>query len=208
MTIVDDPLMGAVTEVRVPDGTHRQRHPRELLWNYEVDIIERWQTGTDYTLISERLAKWYSKGLDAGGLAGTTLAVDYTGVGSPMYNILCKDMRLAGAKVRMVPISITAGSKTNQREDNGGWNVPKKDLVSVVRVLLGGGDKKRLRMAPDLDNGRTLMAELDNFKYKINKDTGNESYEAWRDRDHDDIVLALAVALWTAERATKVLNLW
>jgi len=29
--------------------------------------------------------------------------------------------------------------------------------------------------------------------------TGHDSYEAWREGDHDDIVLSLAVACWSAE---------
>lgn len=31
--------------------------------------------------------------------------------------------------------------------------------------------------------------------------TGHDSYEAWRDGDHDDLVLSLAMACWFAENA-------
>ena len=44
-----------------------------------------------------------------------------------------------------------------------------------------------------------LTKELLTFKVKITT-AGNETFEAWRERDHDDLVLALAVALWYAER--------
>jgi hypothetical protein len=30
--------------------------------------------------------------------------------------------------------------------------------------------------------------------------TGHESPEAWRERDHDDLVLAVALAVWCGER--------
>jgi hypothetical protein len=35
---------------------------------------------------------------------------------------------------------------------------------------------------------------------KINIATGHDSYEAWREGDHDDLVLAVALACWTGER--------
>jgi len=35
---------------------------------------------------------------------------------------------------------------------------------------------------------------------KINLATGHDSYEAWREGDHDDLVLAVAMACWTGER--------
>jgi hypothetical protein len=41
---------------------------------------------------------------------------------------------------------------------------------------------------------------LGTFKVKININTGNESFEAWRERDHDDLVLAVALACWFGER--------
>jgi hypothetical protein len=40
--------------------------------------------------------------------------------------------------------------------------------------------------------------ELQKFRAKINLDTGEASFEHWRERDTDDVVLALACALWYA----------
>jgi hypothetical protein len=31
-------------------------------------------------------------------------------------------------------------------------------------------------------------------------DSGNEQFESWRERDHDDLVLAVALAVWAAEQ--------
>ena len=39
-----------------------------------------------------------------------------------------------------------------------------------------------------------------NLKVKINIATGHHSYEAWREGDHDDLVLAVAMACWCGER--------
>ena len=30
--------------------------------------------------------------------------------------------------------------------------------------------------------------------------SANETYEAWRERDHDDMVLAVALAIWLGEK--------
>ncbi len=44
----------------------------------------------------------------------------------------------------------------------------------------------------------TLIDELHAFRVTIS-DNGHDSYSAWRERDHDDLVLALCLAAWTAE---------
>jgi hypothetical protein len=44
-----------------------------------------------------------------------------------------------------------------------------------------------------------LMRELQDFRVKIS-DQGHDSYGAWREGAHDDLVLAVAVAAWYGER--------
>lgn len=41
-----------------------------------------------------------------------------------------------------------------------------------------------------------LSGELQNFKVKINPETAHDSYGAWREGQHDDLVLAVALGLW------------
>jgi hypothetical protein len=43
-----------------------------------------------------------------------------------------------------------------------------------------------------------LIREAQNFSVKITE-AGNEVFENWRDSEHDDLVLALALACWAAE---------
>jgi hypothetical protein len=45
-----------------------------------------------------------------------------------------------------------------------------------------------------------LVKELLNFRVKINISTAHDSYEAWREGDHDDLVLSVALACWAGER--------
>jgi hypothetical protein len=57
-----------------------------------------------------------------------------------------------------------------------------------------------LQVAEGLEHWPTLREELLNFRRKINLKTAHDSYEHWRDSDHDDLVLACALACWGARR--------
>jgi hypothetical protein len=41
-----------------------------------------------------------------------------------------------------------------------------------------------------------------NFRVTISQ-SGHDSYDAWRERIHDDLVLATALAVWWNERGVK-----
>jgi hypothetical protein len=118
----------------------------------------------------------------------TLLAVDQTGVGRPVVDMLRP--HLAG----MIPVTITGGHTIS--EDLDGFRVPKKDLVGTLQVLL---QSRRLRIASTLPEVETLVHELSHFKVKVNLSSGYESFESWRSRDHDDQVLATALAAWLGE---------
>ena len=70
-------------------------------------------------------------------------------------------------------------------------------MVSALEVSLQGG---HLRAAKGLDLWDVLKKEALNFRRKTNLRTAHDSYEHWRESDHDDLVLALCIALWAAER--------
>jgi hypothetical protein len=72
--------------------------------------------------------------------------------------------------------------------------VAKKNLVAAVQAPLCSG---RLRFATGLELTPVLACELENFRVKVTADR-NETFESWRERDHDDLVLALARALHVA----------
>jgi hypothetical protein len=56
-----------------------------------------------------------------------------------------------------------------------------------------------LRVAPALSEIETFVAELSNFRVKISA-SGHDTYDAWRESVHDDLVLSVALACWWAER--------
>ena len=104
---------------------------------------------------------------------------------------------------RLVSITITGGDTV--RQDADGWHVSKKQLVSVVQAAL---QTRRLKVAPTLAEAKTLQRELSTFKVKVSLASATESFEAWRERDHDDLVLAVALAVWHVERGGKRFTLF
>jgi hypothetical protein len=149
--------------------------------------LHRWELQTSYpTIVSDLRALLMRPELQAGCM----LVVDGTGVGRPVVDYL----RQQG--LRSVPVTITGGDAVT-RDEGGWWHVPKRDLVSVLAV---GFETGSLRIAEGLEYGPVLRKELTNFRAKISV-SGHDSYEAWRENDHDDVLLALALACWLARRA-------
>ena len=72
--------------------------------------------------------------------------------------------------------------------------IPKRDLVSSVQVAL---QNKILRIADNLKHADLLIRELLAFRANISE-TGHDTYSAWREKDHDDLVLACSLAIWFA----------
>ncbi len=127
------------------------------------------------------------------------LVIDATGAGRPVAQMI-RQAKLPTAK--FVGVTITGGNKSIQ-EDDGYWHVPKRELVSHVQTTLQSG---RLKISTKLSHAKVLTKELQMFRSKININTGNESFESWRARDKDDLVLATALALWWGEALGKRLG--
>jgi hypothetical protein len=100
---------------------------------------------------------------------------------------------IAVRNVVFYPVSMTSVQKTTRK--GGYFNVPKKDLISPAIVGFQNG---WIKLAKGLPHRAQLEHELLNYRLKVNLRTGNESFEAWRDRDHDDMVFALSLAIWAA----------
>ena len=149
-----------------------------------VRHLERFPLGTTYPAIVERVAALLSREPLAGD---AELVVDATGVGAPVVDLL----RDAG--LRPVAVTITGGEKVIRGSD--GWRVPKRDLVAALQVALQTG---RLKVAATLPLAEILTRELLDFRVRIT-DAAHDTYGAWREGSHDDLVLAVALAVWWAE---------
>lgn len=153
----------------------------------EVVHLERMPLGTPYPETVRRVRAL----LDTPPLEGNAeLVVDATGVGAAVVGML----REAG--LRFKSVLITAGGEEAGEENT--YRVPKRDLVAAPQVLL---QSRELKIAAELPEAETLVAELQNFRYEITR-SGNDTYAAWREGDHDDLVLAVALAVWALKKAS------
>jgi hypothetical protein len=159
---------------------------------YQGRHLQRWTLGTSYPTIAREVAGVAEALALAWPDSTVRLAVDATGVGRAVIDLLKREPM---PRVKLTPITITAGLHVAYEE--GLWHVPKKDLVGAVQVTL---QTERLKIAAALPEARTLIQELQNFQMKITLTTGHDSYGAWREGTHDDLVLALACALWCGEK--------
>jgi hypothetical protein len=152
---------------------------------YQIRHIERLSLGTTYPEIVERIQKvlhhpeLYEK---------TVLIVDQTGVGRPVVDSLRRE------KLNPIGITITGGSNVVEEEGGLSYKVPKLDLVSALHVLL---ESQRLTILSTLEYAPVLKQELLQFKVKVSE-TGKETLEAWREQDHDDLVLSVCLCSWYA----------
>jgi len=163
----------------VPPTDHRPR--------YDVRHIERFPLGTPYPAIVDATVETLERP-ELG--TNVRLIIDGTGVGRAPVDMFRERVgRLAH------PVTITSGDAVSVSDD-GYIRVPKRDLVGVVQVLL---QSKRLRFAQGLQLVSLLTKELTNFHVKIDLETAHDSYGAWRAGQHDDMVLALALAVWAGE---------
>lgn len=120
----------------------------------------------------------------------TTLALDYTGVGRPVADMF----RLASLPCSLYLISIHGGNVVTWDGFTAG--VPKRDLIASAQVLL---QSKRLEVAGTMPDTANLVSELQGYQVKIDSQTGHDSYAAWREGVHDDLVFALSLACWIGE---------
>jgi phage terminase large subunit-like protein len=150
---------------------------------YHIRHLQRFRLGTSYPDVVAETGKMMATLQDA------VLVVDNTGVGRPVVDLFRQ------AQLRPVAITITGGDTAVF--EGGAWRVPKRDLVGALAVAFQSGT---LKIAPDLPEAKTLIEELLNFKVKINLKTAHDSYEAWREGVHDDLVLSVAMALYYAAR--------
>ncbi len=153
--------------------------------------LQRWKLRTSYPAIVADVVQMINN-LDPERTTGgkTVLAIDATGVGAPVVDLFKRER----INAKLVPIQIVGGA--NVSEENGMFRVPKRDLVSVVQV---GLQNRKLKIAESLDLAETLSRELQNFTVKIT-DAANDVYGAWREGTHDDLVLAVALAVWKANQ--------
>jgi hypothetical protein len=193
---INDPTAITLEEIHGQRPTH-EVHVREatrlpLGTSYPniADEIER-----RYKAIGRHLQKLcYGWNNPHEWMAYRTLLVDVTGVGRPPYDELIK------RRVHAIPITFTGG--TGFRTDGDGYHVAKVDLVSSLAILFQSRPP-RIRISDTLPQLEALLHEFLHFRQKVNL-RGQETYEAWRERDHDDLAFSVMMACWYAAYSYQV----
>lgn len=169
---------------------------REYIWElvFQLRHVERFRLGTPYIQIVDKL---YHLIRDVG--LGThplfipagwplrrghinnplrTLVVDASGVGAPVVELLRRDIK----DCKIVPITITSGETAHPDPHTNGFCVPRRDLISALRLLL---ETNHLKIAEEINNRKQLLEELTNL-------TDRPTHH------HDDLAMATALATWKA----------
>jgi hypothetical protein len=165
----------------LPDARETTKHPPV---SYALRHIERLEGGTGYPQIARRLKKLTQE------LPEPQLVVDVTGVGKAVMDLLHKQ------GLSPTSVTITAGGET--AEEMGAYRMPKRELVSLAQVIL---QTERLKIARTVPHADVLVRELQSFRVRQGPGNPPDSYLDWRESENDDLVFALALALWSAERS-------
>lgn len=196
---------------------HTTGEGREAERTYHVRHLDRLPLGTPYPeqveavsrvveLVKQQQAANASPWRSDPKPRPPRLIVDQTGVGRPVVDML----RSAGHR-NLTAVTIHGGDTSTS--EGLQHRVPKRELVAIVQVLL---QTNRLAIAASLPHAQTLSKELLAFKVSFSK-TGHDTYgNDWRENDHDDLVLAVALAVWAGDRrsggitaaARSVLSSW
>ena len=190
---VSDPSVLSILEVEhTQHGKEIEPRKRELNLRY----LERFPLHTSYPSIVTSVMKRMKALLPMGSLV--VLLVDGTGVGRAVVDLF-RDAK--HEDVALAPITFTSGNQVTPGDGSNELHIPVRDLVGSAQIAL---QTKRLKWPKDMQWTKELVKELRAFKVKITLSKlgiPHDSYEAWREGDHDDIVFAVAMACWAAADA-------
>jgi hypothetical protein len=156
------------------------------IWCFTLRHLERYPLGTGYhAVLADVIAKFEKPPLE-----GSTFVFDETGVGRPVADLFRRSELRALFRSVVITNGHTGGYEA------GHLIVPKRELVSVLQMAL---QERRLKIPEKLPHAETLRRELAAFRPKAHA-SSDVSVDTWRDREFDDLVFAVGLAIWTAER--------
>jgi hypothetical protein len=170
-----------------------EREEKRLAWMdsmpqcMRIRYLQRMPLGTPYTRIVEQVGEIARHPMLGGRCR---LVGDATGVGAPVMDLL----RAARLPCSLTPVTITSGERAHSQGDN--WHVPKRDLLMNLLVLLESGE---LRIPRRLAEAGALVRELSAVEMR-HRAGGGVRMGADGVGEHDDLVMAVALACWRAKR--------
>ena len=111
------------------------------------------------------------------------LVVDASGIGRPVYDLILANHM----PVTPYPVVITGGDRVTYAYPF--YNVPRKELLTNLRILL---ETRKLHITRRAPESEALLHELTTFRSRAN--TG-----------HDDLVFATALAAWKAASPAPII---
>lgn len=176
-----DPTAIAVLEHRKSTLVHWKGKATPHGEEFRVRHLSRLPLGMPYTAQVERIASLLQRSPINNNC---DFVIDETGVGRPVGDLF--------SSIRLKPIRVVITGGEGQRSTGlSRWYVPKSLLISALDARL---HTQELKIAPDLAESDVLRDELKDFRRHVNS-AGRTSFEA-RVGKHDDLVLAVALALW------------
>jgi hypothetical protein len=178
----NDPTAICVMQHRTVQHQHWRGGIKQISEHFDVRHLQRLPLGLSYvdqvSEVRRLLARPPLKD-------GCNFVIDATGVGRAVADLF--------NNVGMQPtqVTITAGNE-QCAVGNRRWHVPKGVLISILDARLHLGE---LRFAAALSEAGAMADELKDFQRKVSA-AGRSTWEA-RVGKHDDLVLAVALALWS-----------
>jgi len=173
----------------------------EQMLLYEIPMVERLPLGMSYPdqvdyVVECLLAIPVPRGWPTASIGDAAmvlphyrLVIDNTGVGRPVGDLFAKALR------GIIRVTMTHGFVVHTPAPDE-YTVPKRVLVSALQVAL---QERRVKVARSLPEAATLVKEAHNFQYHLAAKTGDDTYGAWREGKHDDVLFATALAVWHGE---------
>lgn len=183
--------LGQVADYTALAVVERTDVPRLVETVYNVRRFERLPLGTSYPDITRHVRDLFRDPR----LQQAQLVVDAMGCGAPVV-----DMLVSGG-LSPVAVRVHGGSEETWDERFRTWHIPKRALVFILVKLF---QKHVVKVAARSAQLEALEKELKAYRIKISPG-GHDSYEAWRESDHDDLVFALGLACWWLDRHTPMM---
>ncbi len=173
-------------------GRRRLEAREGLAVEYRVRHLERRRPPVLYKGVAGRVAELVRT------VGDCDVVLDITRTGRPVHALVMgavhEVLEETKARVRRCPVTVTGVAGGVSRSPDAGYLVPRRDLVSAALLLF---EQEQLKIAEDLDLAGTLTQEFANFKPKADP---KDDLEGWRLAKNDDLVLAVAISVWAAER--------
>jgi len=178
-------------------GRGRLESREKVTVEYRVRHLERRSSPVRYKGIASKVAELVE------AVGECVVVMDLTRTGQPVHAIIMgavlEVMKDTRTHVSQCPITVTGEYGAVSHNPDVGWLVPRRDLISAALLLF---ESEQLKIAEGLGLAEVLTREFTGFKPKATKG----ELKGWRLAKNDDLVLAVAMSVWAAERFLRQRN--